>query len=228
MAKMLGLPAPGHAAPQVDVEVATKKNELPCYQFLSDTDSDPDTESESKVCVGAAPFPMFVRPKLTCSASGRTGQALHEGASAARVSGRSSVASSCDRKPTARAKPRALPTVCETAELCEGNEKTQTALQAVDAPQEGGGCVHRARPTVVILRNLPCSYNRMLLLATIDRAGFAGLYDSLHLPVDVQSGMCHGSAELNFVSVADAQRFRKKFEGFSDWLVPSYKVCSIF
>lgn len=81
--------------------------------------------------------------------------------------------------------------------------------------------------TTVMLRNLPNQYTRTMLLNLIDSGGFAALYDFVNLPVDFKSGSSLGYAFVNFVNTEVAKRFQQKFDGFSDWIIPSRKVCGV-
>jgi hypothetical protein len=81
--------------------------------------------------------------------------------------------------------------------------------------------------TTVMIRNMPNNYTRDMLLELVDSRGFAGSYDFAYLPIDFQSQAGLGYAFLNFVSVADALRCFTDFEGFSNWKVPSEKVCTV-
>merc|ERR1719157_533678 len=81
--------------------------------------------------------------------------------------------------------------------------------------------------TTVMLRNMPNNYTRDMLLELVDSLGFEACYDFAYLPVDFKSQAGLGYAFINFVSSAEAQRCFDEFEGFSDWKVPSEKVCTV-
>jgi len=81
--------------------------------------------------------------------------------------------------------------------------------------------------TTVMIRNMPNNYTRNMLLELVDSMGFAGNYDFAYLPVDFQSQAGLGYAFINFRSVADANLCFERFEGFSNWTVPSEKVCTV-
>jgi len=81
--------------------------------------------------------------------------------------------------------------------------------------------------TTVMIRNMPNNYTREMLLELVDSMGFAGTYDFAYLPVDFQSQAGLGYAFLNFMTVADARACFERFEGFSNWTVPSEKVCTV-
>jgi hypothetical protein len=81
--------------------------------------------------------------------------------------------------------------------------------------------------TTVMLRNMPNNYTRDMLLDLVDSMGFEGCYDFAYLPVDFKSQAGLGYAFINFVTSVEAQRCFDQFEGFSEWKVPSEKVCTV-
>jgi len=81
--------------------------------------------------------------------------------------------------------------------------------------------------TTVMLRNMPNNYTRDMLLELVNSMGFAGCFDFAYLPVDFKSQAGLGYAFINFISTAEAQRCFDCFEGFSEWKVPSEKVCTV-
>jgi len=78
-----------------------------------------------------------------------------------------------------------------------------------------------------MLRNLPNNYSRENLLAHLDEAGVATKYDFVYLPIDFRTGAALGYAFVNLVSTSAAQQLWKALDGFSDWALPSRKVCSV-
>lgn len=81
--------------------------------------------------------------------------------------------------------------------------------------------------STVMLRNMPNNYTREMLLELIDAMGFEACYDFAYLPIDFKSQAGLGYAFINFINSAEAQRCFDDFEGFSDWKVPSEKVCTV-
>jgi len=81
--------------------------------------------------------------------------------------------------------------------------------------------------TTVVLRNLPDSCTRAIVLALLQNRGFAVSCDFLYLPMQFKLRKHLGYAFLNFVSHAEAVRFRDSFDGFAassvtvDWSEPS-------
>ncbi|CAJ1445200.1 unnamed protein product [Effrenium voratum] len=81
--------------------------------------------------------------------------------------------------------------------------------------------------TTVMLRNLPNNYTRDMLLDLIDSLGFCGQYDFLYLPIDFQTHACLGYAFVNLIDAGVVPSFWQAFDGFSNWSLPSRKVCYI-
>jgi len=81
--------------------------------------------------------------------------------------------------------------------------------------------------TTVMLRNLPNNYSRAMVLAMLNDEGFGCLFDFLYLPIDFKSRACLGYAFVNLVSPEAALALWKRFDGFSNWMLPSRKVCSV-
>lgn len=125
----------------------------------------------------------------------------------------------------------------EEADL-DGEVKPQTSPKAKAAP--GIRRVGKLEPkeaapfvadpegrTTVMLRNLPNNYTRDMLLELIDSLGFRGQYDFLYLPIDFQTQACLGYAFVNLVDPGVVPAFWRAFDGFSNWSLPSRKVCYI-
>jgi len=79
----------------------------------------------------------------------------------------------------------------------------------------------------VMLRNLPNSYTRVMLIQLLDSEGFAGKYDFVYFPIDFKSRLSLAYAFINLVSAKETQRFWKHFHGFSKWAVPSHKAARV-
>jgi len=91
-----------------------------------------------------------------------------------------------------------------------------------------GRDVAQAAPrTTVMLRNLPNSYTRQMLMNMLDAEGFAGLYDFVYCPIDFKSHLSLAYAFINLVSVKETKRFWKQFHGYSNWVVPSHKIARV-
>jgi len=84
--------------------------------------------------------------------------------------------------------------------------------------------------TTVMMRNIPSSYTREMLLELVNRKGFTGSYDLVYLPIDFQNNASNlGYSFINFVDAEVANRFHKQFDGFCQWTIEScsLKVCEV-
>lgn len=81
--------------------------------------------------------------------------------------------------------------------------------------------------TTVMMRNLPNTYSRDLLMELLLSAGFQGAYNLIYLPIDFNTGYGFGYAFINFVSTEEAHRFFERFHGFHDWDFDSKKICEV-
>lgn len=81
--------------------------------------------------------------------------------------------------------------------------------------------------TTVMLRNLPVSFSRDMLLSVLDREGFSARYDFVYLPIDFGSRSGFGYAFINLVDPDAAADFRVHFQGFTNWGIESSKVADI-
>eukprot|EP00933_Yihiella_yeosuensis_P027030 TRINITY_DN2096_c0_g1_i1.p1 TRINITY_DN2096_c0_g1~~TRINITY_DN2096_c0_g1_i1.p1 ORF type:complete len:443 (+),score=97.64 TRINITY_DN2096_c0_g1_i1:119-1447(+) len=81
--------------------------------------------------------------------------------------------------------------------------------------------------TTVMMRNIPNNYTRAMLLEMIDCQGFAGSYDFIYLPMDFGRCANLGYAFVNLKDSESAATFWRVFNHFSDWALPTAKVCEI-
>jgi len=81
--------------------------------------------------------------------------------------------------------------------------------------------------TVAMMQNIPLELTREEVLELIDEEGFHGSYALFYLPAAFQSQLNHGYAFIHFTSVDNYDRFRKHFSGFTNWKVPSDKICKV-
>lgn len=108
--------------------------------------------------------------------------------------------------------------------------KSLDLLVQYAAMANGGGVpASSAQPaqTTVMLRNLPNNYTRAMVCTMMDKESFKGHYDFLYLPIDFRSKANLGYAFVNLVSEAEVQSFWKVFDGYTRWVLPSAKVCSV-
>jgi len=97
----------------------------------------------------------------------------------------------------------------------------------IATPVEGHGHLEDEWRTSVMIRNMPTSYSRDMLLALVDSMGLAGAYDFVYLPIDFKSQTGLGYALMNFTSVINAQQCFDRLEGFYNWRVPCDTVCAV-
>merc|ERR1712176_1392341 len=81
--------------------------------------------------------------------------------------------------------------------------------------------------TTAMLHNLPNNYLKQNLLDMLDSKGFAGMYDFVYMPTDLQMRICFGFAFVNLIDTEVADKFWKTFDGFMDWDVPNKNVCTL-
>lgn len=81
--------------------------------------------------------------------------------------------------------------------------------------------------TTMMIRNIPNSYTRDMLVALLDGQGFRSCFNFVYLPVDFKHETGLGYAFVNFVTSERAERFREHFQGFKGWSVASDKVCDV-
>merc|ERR1719277_2328843 len=70
----------------------------------------------------------------------------------------------------------------------------------------------------VMLKNVPSTYTRKLLIMTLNEMGFEKLFDFLYLPLELKKKTLLGYAMINFISHETACEFRRKMAGYSNWL----------
>jgi len=114
-----------------------------------------------------------------------------------------------------RAKARRPATIClESALRCDGCASSPQASNYIEK-------------TTVMLRNVPNNYTREMFLAMLDEHGFRGRYDFAYLPCDFHRKANLGYAFVNFVNCEVALAAWRRFDGFSEWALPSQKVCAV-
>jgi len=76
-----------------------------------------------------------------------------------------------------------------------------------------------------MFRNLPKEYSRDMLLKLLDTEGYKGSYDSVYMPMDFEKDVSFSYAFVNFVHNEKAVPAQNHFQGFTDWVVQSSKIC---
>jgi hypothetical protein len=133
------------------------------------------------------------------------------------------------KQPNARAVKRDMPMI--SIPMCG----IPIAFTQMDLPQSHGNiqppmCVDdiaAASFTSVMLRNLPNKYTRDMLLQMLDSQGFQGAYTFVYLPIDFETHVGLGYAFVDLISPTVARKFCQHLQGFSQWVIPSDKVCSV-
>ncbi|CAJ1439295.1 unnamed protein product [Effrenium voratum] len=92
-----------------------------------------------------------------------------------------------------------------------------------DAPKQSAP----AERTTVMLRNVPNNYTREMLLTLLDAQGLAGCYDFVYLPCDFYRAANLGYAFVNMVDGTAVDAVWKALDGFSEWSMPTSKVCQV-
>lgn len=81
--------------------------------------------------------------------------------------------------------------------------------------------------TTVMLRNLPNNYTRDMVMSLLDSEGYQGKFDFFYLPIDFRSKAGLGYAFVNIAEPSFVEQFWKTFDGYSNWVLPSSKVCQV-
>lgn len=124
------------------------------------------------------------------------------------------------------------------AQLTEAALQAEAAMGGVESgarrARGSAGQHHRAPAapgtnTTIMLRNVPRSLTRAMLVDELETQGFAGKFDFLYLPVDFEEstrcGQNFGHAFVNFVCPHDAARAQECFSGFTEWAVKCEQPC---
>uniref|UniRef100_A0A7S4SWG0 Mei2-like C-terminal RNA recognition motif domain-containing protein n=1 Tax=Alexandrium monilatum TaxID=311494 RepID=A0A7S4SWG0_9DINO len=105
---------------------------------------------------------------------------------------------------------------------------SQSVPKSEDLGAHANGVAASGAPlTTMMLRNIPNKYTQNSLLKEINESGFAGAYDFFYLPMDVQNRSNVGYAFINFLSAAEAERFRKAFSEHHFQRFHSRKIGSV-
>jgi len=81
--------------------------------------------------------------------------------------------------------------------------------------------------TTLILRNVPNSYTRDMIIDLLDTHGYNAEYDLIYIPIDFNTRAGFGYAFVNFVNGDSAEDFIKEFQGFRNWVIRSEKVLDV-
>jgi len=94
-------------------------------------------------------------------------------------------------------------------------------------PAQGSVTSTGVARTTVMIRNMPNNYTRAMLLEMINSKGFRGQYDFVYMPVDFVTEVALGYAFINFHKPEQAESFWNTFDGYTDWVIPSRKICTM-
>lgn len=114
-----------------------------------------------------------------------------------------------------------------TVDTLPGMELSTDAGSSALCSSDDGSELGDGMKTTQMMQNVPNDYSRQMLLDLLDNLGFADKYDFVYLPLDFKTKRSLGYAFLNFVSEEAAIKFHKAFDGFSNWGLPSRKVCQV-
>mmetsp|Transcript_50754 Transcript_50754/g.91128 ORF Transcript_50754/g.91128 Transcript_50754/m.91128 type:complete len:233 (-) Transcript_50754:185-883(-) len=108
-------------------------------------------------------------------------------------------------------------------------DKTDEQARVSSTEQEttGGDPGPANGRTTVMLRNVPSTYTRAMLMNLLDTEGFAGTYDFLYLPIHFSSNSGFGYAFINFVNTEVTVQFWAHFDNFTRWGIESDKVAEV-
>lgn len=101
----------------------------------------------------------------------------------------------------------------------------RTAVSLANSVRIGGPTTDQY--TTVMLRNLPNSYTRQMLVDMLHAEGFGDKFNFVYLPIDFKTHGGLGYAFVNLTTPAEAERMRQRLEGLTQWALPSEKVCNV-
>ena len=112
---------------------------------------------------------------------------------------------------------------CSTPPCTPPSTPEAKPVQVAKASKEA----KQAERTTLMLRNVPNNCTREMFLGLLDEHGFAGRYDFVYLPCDFYRQANLGYAFVNLVDSAAVDALWAAFDGFSDWPLPTAKVCQV-
>lgn len=102
----------------------------------------------------------------------------------------------------------------DAEKVLSSNTDSQAYAKVVNTDAESAA---RETRTSVMLKGVPDTCTRSLMLQLLDAAGFFGRFNFLYLPMDFKRNKNLGYALINMVSPKEALRLGKHFEGFTAW-----------
>jgi len=70
-------------------------------------------------------------------------------------------------------------------------------------------------PTTIMIRNLPKTHTQLDLISELERLGFAGTFDFVHIPLGKDITVNHGYAFVNFIHHSVAAQCTEALQGFT-------------
>lgn len=158
-------------------------------------------------------------------------QCVGGGAATAWAEGSSGARLSAPETGTGSGSRTAPEAAAETAQhACPGSSPAPQSVGAtpVEAPATVQPCTEEdaAPRTTVMLRPVPASYSRDLVVEMLDQAGFRGCYDFVYLPMDFTRGIGLGYALVSVLTPNIGKELIAAFTSFTTWAVPSDAVCN--
>lgn len=113
-----------------------------------------------------------------------------------------------------------------------GSRRTSTRRVAHALPRQlargagrGPGARGPVERTTLVLQSLPLGFKRDMVVEMLQVHGFAGEFNFVYMPCHFATGRHFGYVFVNMTTTAQALDCMEKFEGFSQWPVPSDKIC---
>lgn len=75
--------------------------------------------------------------------------------------------------------------------------------------------------TTLIIKKVPKTFTRAMLLELLERGGLQGTYDFVYVPIDFDKFLGTGCAFVNFLETEHAERFMETYQGYTNWGVKS-------
>jgi hypothetical protein len=133
-----------------------------------------------------------------------------------------------DEDPSPVALPRRWPSVFGLApEEIVAPRTSRTQLAAECRLRDTSASLAEVPITTLMLCDIPCSILHSDLVATLDAEGFAGKYDSVHVPMVAGRRSNLGYCFISFVDSATASCFSARFSGRRFPGSKSTKLCSV-
>mmetsp|Transcript_70804 Transcript_70804/g.187812 ORF Transcript_70804/g.187812 Transcript_70804/m.187812 type:complete len:280 (+) Transcript_70804:73-912(+) len=108
------------------------------------------------------------------------------------------------------------------------SQRTRAPLGKPDPGEDGTQAgVATEIYTTVMVRGIPCTCSRDMLVSLLDAHGYSGQFDLVYLPAHFDTSETHGCAFVNFTQPAAAERFRSFFHGFDGHPFSASRPCSV-